>query len=80
MSEIDTKVGLEIKYAVIFSDFLVHVNNTMEIFYKSLSYDVLVPIQCSSTSLTLDAHLVVSSYVYCLQNPIEAPEITESDE
>ena len=52
----------------------------MEIFYKSPFYDVLVPIQCISVSWTLAAHLVFSSYLCRLQNPFEAPEITESDE
>ena len=40
--EVDAKVGLEIKYEVIFSScFLIYVKNAMEIFYKSLFYDVL---------------------------------------
>ena len=37
--EVDTKVGLEIKYVVIFSlYFLIYVKNTMEIFYKSIFF------------------------------------------
>ena len=75
------KVGLEMKYAIIFSTyFLIYVNYTMEIFYKTLFYDVLVSVQCTSAFWTLAAHLVFLSYVSCLQNPFEAPEITESDE
>ena len=59
MLEVDTKVILEIKYAVIFSSyFLIYVKNTMEIFYKSLLYGVLVRIQCISVSRTLAACLV----------------------
>ena len=68
--EVDTKVGLEIKYALFFSSyFLIYVKNTMEIFYISLFYDVLAPIQCISISWTPAAHLVFFSYVCCLQNP-----------
>ena len=39
----------------------------MKIFYKSLFYEVLVPILCISVSWTLATHLVFSSYVFCLQ-------------
>ena len=52
----------------------------MEFFYKSLFYDVLVPIQFFFDSWILTAHLVFLSYVCCLQNPFEAPEVTKSDE
>ena len=48
----------------------------MEVFYQSLFHDILVPV----VSWALAAHLVFPSYVYCLQNPFKAPEITESDE
>ena len=41
--DVDTKVGLEIKYAVMFlSYFLIYIKNTRDIFYTSLFYDVLV--------------------------------------
>ena len=46
----------------------------MEIFYKSLFNDVLVPVQCISVSWTPAAHLVFSSYVCCLQNSFETPK------
>ena len=59
---------------------LIYIKITMEIFCKSLLYDVLVPIQCISVYWTQAAHLVFSSYLYCLQNPFKAPKITESDE
>ena len=52
----------------------------MRIFYKSLFYDVLVPVQCIFVAWALAVHLVFSSYIYCLQNPFKAREITESDE
>ena len=52
----------------------------MGIVYKCPFYNVLVPVQCISVSWNLAAHLVLSSNVCCLQNPFEAPEITESDE
>ena len=52
----------------------------MEMIYKSLFYDVLVPIQCISVSWTLAVHLVFSLYVCCLQNPFEASKMTDSDE
>ena len=52
----------------------------MEMFYKPLFYDVLVPIQCIFVSWTLAAHLVFLSHLCCLQIPFGAPEITESDE
>ena len=49
--EVDTKVRLEIKYAVIFSSyFLICVKNTMEIFYKFLFYVLLfLNSSCSSS-------------------------------
>ena len=51
--EVDKKLRLEIKYAIIsLSYFLIGVKNTMEISYKSLLYDVLVRIQCMSVSWT----------------------------
>ena len=78
--EVDMKVGLEVKYAVIFSSyFLIYVKNAMENFYKSFFNDVLVTIQCVSVSWTQAAHLVFLSFVCCLQNPFEDPEITKSD-
>ena len=78
--QVDTKVELEIKYAVIFSSYIfIYVKNTMEIFNIFLFY-AIVPIQSITVSWTLDAHLVFSSYICCLQNTFEAPEITESDE
>ena len=41
--DVDTKVGLEIKYAVMFlSYFLIYIKNTKDIFYTFLFYDVLV--------------------------------------
>ena len=40
----------------------------------------LVPLHGVSVSWTHHAHLVFSSYACCLENPFEAPEITESDE
>ena len=52
----------------------------MEIFYKSVFCNILVLIQCIFVSWTLAAHLIFSSYLCCLQNPFETPEITESDE
>ena len=74
-------ITAEIKYAVILSSyFFIFIKNTMVIFYKSIFYDALVPIQCISVSWALAAHLVFSSYVCCLQKPFEAPKITESDE
>ena len=78
--EVDTNVGLEVKYAVIFSSYLlIYVKNAMENFYKSFFNDVLVTIQCISVSWAQAAHLVFLSFVCCLQNPSEDPEITESD-
>ena len=56
------------------------VKNTKVIFYKSLVYDVLVPIQCICVCWTLAAHLVFSSYICYLQSPFVVPEITISDE
>ena len=51
--EVDKKLRLEIKYAIIsLSYFLIGVKNTMEISYKSLLCDVLVRIQCMSVSWT----------------------------
>ena len=56
--EVDTKIRLEIKYVVVSSSyFLIYVKNTMEIFYKSLFYVVLVAIQCISVSWTLAAQI-----------------------
>ena len=75
--EVDTNVGLEIKYAVIFSShILVYVKNAMEILYKSLFYDVLVPIQCISVSWTLATHNLFktpSRYLKSLKMIIKEP-------
>ena len=58
--EVDTKVGPEIEYAVIFY-FLLYIKNTMETFLEmKIPFYVLVPIQCFSVSWTLAAHLVSS--------------------
>lgn len=51
----------------------------MEIFYISL-FRVLVPIYSISVSWIPTAHLVLLSYIFCLQNLFEATKITERDE
>ena len=57
--KVDTRVGLEKKYAVILS-------STMEIFYNFVFYDVLVPIQCISVLWTPACHqLFLHRYAVC---------------
>ena len=72
------KVGLEIKYTVIFSYFFVLRRQWK--FSINPFLCVLVPIQCISVSYTLAAHLVFLSYICFPQNPFKGPKITESDE
>ena len=79
--EIDTKVGLEIKYAVISNIHFLFMFGIQWKFSMNLFFIFfLVPLHGVSVSWTHHAHLVFSSYACCLENPFEAPEITESDE